>query len=373
MITGNFDGIARLWDVESGSLLQRFVGHSRGIRSVFFSPDGRKVLTLGADSTVRLWDVDSGKELHRLGDSGSAAKITSIAFSPDGQRVLVGIEDPTARSLHTARLWDVETGKEVQQFEQHFEWTFTPRPSMAISQDGGRVLIVDGTLGAETARIWDVETGKELQHWQSDFMDNAVFSPDGRRVITVANHTAQLWDVDSGKEVQRLVGHSSWIDSVAFSADGRWVLTGSDDNMTKVWDASSGRDLASLISFTGGGWAVVDPAGHYDASDPDNSQTLYWVTDNLHTIDLGQLKKDYYTPGLLARVLRGEHLPDVTGMDIVTLPPVLTVIGNYNPTTKRIQIGIHNDGGGVGKLLMKVNDRLLRTIDHPGLPVEERV
>ena len=50
---------------------------------------------------------------------------------------------------------------------------------------------------------------------------------------------------------------------------------------------------------------------------------MYWVTDNLRTIDLGQLKNAYYTPGLLARVIKEQRLPDVTGMDTVTLPPIL--------------------------------------------------
>ena len=67
-------------------------------------------------------------------------------------------------------------------------------------------------------------------------------------------------------------------------------------------DIDTGKTLASLFTFKDGGWAVVDPAGHYDASDPDNSSSLYWVTDNLRTVDLDQLKKEYYAPGLLARI-----------------------------------------------------------------------
>ena len=159
---------------------------------------------------------------------------------------------------------------------------------------------------------------------------------------------------------------------MAFSPDGRKVLTGSVDGTARLWDAASGTQLASLVSFTEGGWAVVDPVGHYDASDPDSSSSLFWVTGNLRTIDLGQLKREYFTPGLLGRALRGERLPDVTGMNTVALPPVLAVAGDYNAATHKLPVDIKNDGGGVGKLLIEVNDRLLRTVEKPGAPAESK-
>ena len=49
--------------------------------------------------------------------------------------------------------------------------------------------------------------------------------------------------------------------------------------------------VLKLASFRDGGWAVIDPQGHYDASDPDNSGGLYWVTDNRRSIDLDALTK----------------------------------------------------------------------------------
>ena len=98
------------------------------------------------------------------------------------------------------------------------------------------------------------------------------------------------------------------------------------------------QDACLFFTFKDGGWAAVDPAGHYDASDPDKSSSLYWVTDNLRTIDLEQLKKEYYAPGLVARVLRGERLPDVTGMDTVSLPPVISVAAEYNPSNRKLPL-----------------------------------
>src|SRR5437016_6843609 len=78
----------RLWDVKSGRALRTFDGHSAGILSVAFSPDGRRVLSGAEDKVLRLWDAESGRALHIF--EGHSAGILSVAFSPDGRRVLSG-------------------------------------------------------------------------------------------------------------------------------------------------------------------------------------------------------------------------------------------------------------------------------------------
>jgi WD40 repeat protein len=96
-------------------------------------------------------------------------------------------------------------------------------------------------------------------------------------------------NADTGEVIQHFVGHTDRVTSAVLSLDGRRVLTASFDGTARLWDTQTGKELATLVSFTDSGWAVVDPAGHYDGSDPDNSDSMYWVTDNLRTIDLGLL------------------------------------------------------------------------------------
>ena len=161
-----------------------------------------------------------------------------------------------------------------------------------------------------TARLWEVATGKEIRRLEySRIVTSAAFSPDGRYALTGSwDNTARLWEVATGKEVSRLEGHSGAIDSINVSSDGHWVLTGSADGTTRLWDAASGKWLAALVSSGKGVWAVVAPDGRYDASDPDNVPFLHFVAGN-DVIELGQLKQRFYTPGLLARICRGERLP----------------------------------------------------------------
>ena len=80
------DGTIRLWDVNSGSVLRRFGGHSDKVLAVAFSPDreGRRILSGSADGTLRLWDADTAKELHRF--DGHCKRVLSVEFVGNGIR-----------------------------------------------------------------------------------------------------------------------------------------------------------------------------------------------------------------------------------------------------------------------------------------------
>ena len=339
LLTGSNDGVARLLDTTTGKQIRRFESNS-GVTSVTLSADNRYVLAneLGR---LKLWDVASGKEIHEW-----QGYIIASPFSSDGRFVLIGNNDNNG---HVAQVWNIASGEDVLSFEGHSQTI----SSVAFSPDDQFVLT--GSFD-KTARLWDRDTGAEIRRFEAySEVYSVAFSPDGRFVLTGhEDKTARLWDADSGKEVRRFEGHSAPVLSVAFSPDGRFVLTGGLDKTARLWDTASGHEmrrfespsvsvsvwslafspdgryaiaaafdlarstvfglsgdlsdppapapkadiwdidtgktLATLFTFKDGGWAAVDPAGHYDASDPDNSSSLYWVTDNLRIIDLGQLK-----------------------------------------------------------------------------------
>jgi WD40 repeat protein len=108
---------------------------------------------------------------------------------------------------------------------------------VVFSPDGTRIL-----TGSDdsTAKLWDAETGQEIRTFRvhNDWVNSVAFSPDGRLVLTGMsweNETVKLWDAETGQEIHTFLGHTDWVTSVAFSPDGKWILTGSGDGTARIW------------------------------------------------------------------------------------------------------------------------------------------
>jgi WD40 repeat protein len=120
-------------------------------------------------------------------------------------------------------------------------------------------------------------------------------------------------EVATGREVRRFEGDSNTVESVTFSPNGHWALTGGNDGATRYFDVATGQLVATAVSFRARGWAVVDPEGRFDTSDLDGGAPLHWIAsdDPLRPLPLEIFMRDYYTPRLLARILNGEKLPPI--------------------------------------------------------------
>ncbi len=239
--TTSGDRIGRIWNVSTGILIREFSSDGESMYRVSFSPDGSRVAAIVNDKTIYVWDAETGNKIAAL--TGHTDTISSFSFSPDGRRIVTSSYD------RTARVWDVETGRELVKNSSH-EPENADVWSAVFSPDGRRVLSV-----AKTAHIWDSETGAPiatLDHGTGGgILHTGKFSPDGKKIVTASSdHTARIWNADSAETIA-ILHHDQNVSTATFSSDGERVITASNDTTARIWDAGTGKLIATLAGHSG--------------------------------------------------------------------------------------------------------------------------
>ena len=114
-----------------------------------------------------------------------------------------------------------------------------PVTSAVFSPDGKRVVTAENG----TARIWNAESGKELLKLEdhANYVFSATFSPDGTKVVTNnPDQIIRICDTESGNVLRKLEGHTDHIYSVAFAPDGKKIVTVGRDKTVRIWDTETG-------------------------------------------------------------------------------------------------------------------------------------
>ena len=246
--TGDWDGKLRVWDAESGEVLQN-ISHGQYVHDVAFDGSGSRLASASSDRTIRVLDVKTGALLHTL--AGHTDAVLSVRFSHDGERLLSSGYD------NTAIVWDLRTGEVQQTLKGHSWWVwaaeFSPDDRMIVtaSHDGKAMVWQqkeDGTYGIVT---------EFAKHRGPIYA--AQFAPDGASIATAGyDRRVLVWNpgevvpIDIARRIDKLPDppapfrelalHDGPIRCLAFSPDGKSLVSGGQDNVMRVWSMEDNRE-----------------------------------------------------------------------------------------------------------------------------------
>jgi WD40 repeat protein/beta-lactamase regulating signal transducer with metallopeptidase domain len=220
VVSWGADRVVRRWEAATGKALGAFVA-PEGTTVAAFSADGRTVALANADNSIRLHDTATRRELHRL--KAHEGGIAALAFSPDAKMLA-----SRGSSDGAIRLYEVAKGAELRQIALRQEG------NQGGGGGGGAVLFLGGPARPSRG------TGPGL-----------AFSPDGRLLVATGpgngalSNTLVLFDVASGKELRRIESPQG-VASFAFSPDGRDLAAENADRTITLWEVASGKERGRL-------------------------------------------------------------------------------------------------------------------------------
>lgn len=299
VVSAGSEGRLLVWNRDSGDLMTAFtVNGDADLRALAISADGQQALSGGdADGTavLRLWDLRSASIVIDLkGHTGRTVGV--FVPQPDGvaRTILTGGVDDDPRNPNddeqkdNLRVFDIASGRTIQQLTGHEDLVV----DVDISPDGR--LAVSGSAD-NTVRVWDLAAGTGLiVGTHNTPIRDVAFMPDGQSVVAISRGGQIIrWNaLATDDALQRYVDPAETersLQALTVSRDGRYLLTGSDSRMVKLWDAETGAMLQT--------YQIEDRAVRALAFSPDGSKIIIGSVNGSLTL--------YATDGTLIRSLGG--------------------------------------------------------------------
>ena len=308
--------------LEAGQAVRRLsVEGLRSVSQALLSPDGRTALLAGEfgkdDDSRRggvLVDTADGRIRHTFEPGDDEGDITAYAFTADGATFAVG------RRNGTGELWNARALKRIRMLRPAVEDTDVR--ALSFSPDG-KFLLGSGAFDG-SVYAWNVTTGKALRSFDLGrggagytYASAVAMSRDGK---TVAAGLAQrhissgdtgresgnvvVFDAATGKRRFTLRGQRGAIFALAFSADDRFIVSGSLDGTIQYWDRGTGRLMATAMSSASNDWLVLSESGYYAGS--DNADAALAVVRGRESVPVAHVRAPLRNAPMIDDLLKGD-------------------------------------------------------------------
>uniref|UniRef100_A0A061R092 Pre-mRNA-processing factor 17 n=1 Tax=Tetraselmis sp. GSL018 TaxID=582737 RepID=A0A061R092_9CHLO len=248
LLSAGLDGKVKVWDVfNSGKCMRTYMGHSKSVRGIHFSNDGRRFLTASYDKNIKLWDTETGKVLGTY-NTGKMAYVAKFHSEDDKQNVMMaGCSDKKIYQF------DLDTGDVIQEYDQHLGAVNT-----VTFVDEGRRFVT--TSDDKTIRVWEFGIPVVIKYIADPAMHSVpsvAVSPNKNWFIgqSLDNQIVTYSTKEKFRQNRKKVfkGHTvaGYACQVNFSPDSKYVLSGDAEGKCYFWDWKSTKLYRSIKAHDG--------------------------------------------------------------------------------------------------------------------------
>jgi WD40 repeat protein len=284
-------------------LIRTLVGHKSSVVSVAITPDGTKIVSGGWDGMVKVWDIETGQELLSFRVTECDAMVSSLAIFPDGMKIVAG-------GYYLLKIWNSITGEELCNLITNTleaKEIITGVNVVIITPDGSKIINSDYynyNTKYVAIRVWSVLTGQELLNFRSYQHEiiSLTITSDSRKIISgsrdgtievkdlvklsrfpfkilflLTKKFKRLREVFSRTTLNTIFGHKGSVNTLVITPDDSKFISGSSDSTIKIWDLATGKELRTLTGHSKGvNTLAITPDGSKLVSGSCDSTIKIW-------------------------------------------------------------------------------------------------